>query len=70
MMDGIAPEIKIYVVIKKKKSIIISVGGGGWKRGKGQESKRRKKSIHFSPGCSRALSKIQHFLKQITCQVS
>lgn len=65
MIDGIAPDIKIYVVIKK--SIIILVGG---REGRGErKGESKKNSIYLSPGCSRALFRIQHFLKQITCQV-
>lgn len=36
MMDGIAPEIKIYVVIKKKIASLSQWGGGGVEKGKGK----------------------------------
>lgn len=37
MMDGIAPEIKIYVVIKKKIASLSQWGGGGGvEKGKGK----------------------------------
>lgn len=57
MMDGIAPEIKIYVVIKKKIASLSQWGGRG---GKGERERRVKEErIQYTFH----LAAVEHYLK-------
>lgn len=61
MMDGIAPEIKIYVVIKKKK--IASLFQWEWRGGK-EERERRVKEERIQ--YTFHLAAVEHYLKYNT----